>query len=245
VPLAKRLHDKGLPASAALAFLLAAPIVNPITIISTAVAFREAPYPIALFRVSAGLLSALLIACIVELLTAGKAEFRSTSESSMIFVPVGRPVRRVPFAPRMPVKSGFASRLIQVGLHVSSEFLDTSRYLIAGIGLAAAARSLLPAAVFSRSLASPFAALGLGSVSAYVLSLCSSSDAFVARSLFVPQSYLSVLSFLVLGPMMDIKNTLLLARFISPLRLATLILLIFLITFGLSAAFSFLWMAST
>ena len=43
---------------------------------------------------------------------------------------------------------------------------------------------------------------------AYVLSLCSTSDAFVAASfnnLFPPAS---LLSFLVLGPMLDFKNTL-------------------------------------
>lgn len=41
---------------------------------------------------------------------------------------------------------------------------------------------------------------------AFVLSLCSSSDAVVARSMAVSLTAGPVLGFLVFGPMMDIKN---------------------------------------
>lgn len=43
VPLARRLFRKGLPVSAGVAFLLAAPVVNPIVLASTAAAFRFGP----------------------------------------------------------------------------------------------------------------------------------------------------------------------------------------------------------
>ncbi|MCD8169887.1 MAG: permease, partial [Clostridiales bacterium] len=41
---------------------------------------------------------------------------------------------------------------------------------------------------------------------AFVLSLCSSSDAVVARSMAVSLPAGAILGFLVFGPMMDIKN---------------------------------------
>ncbi len=44
VPLARRLRQKGLPLSTAVAFLLAAPLANPMTIISTFVAFKGTGY---------------------------------------------------------------------------------------------------------------------------------------------------------------------------------------------------------
>jgi uncharacterized membrane protein YraQ (UPF0718 family) len=42
IPLTRRLFHKGLPVSARIAFLLAAPVLNPIVIFSTAAAFGEA-----------------------------------------------------------------------------------------------------------------------------------------------------------------------------------------------------------
>jgi hypothetical protein len=43
VPIANRLIDRGVPASAALAFLLSAPAVNPIVLVATAIAFPTEP----------------------------------------------------------------------------------------------------------------------------------------------------------------------------------------------------------
>jgi uncharacterized membrane protein YraQ (UPF0718 family) len=45
--------------------------------------------------------------------------------------------------------------------------------------------------------------IGLMMVLAFVLSLCSTSDAFIAANFPVPQS--AKLAFLVFGPMMDVK----------------------------------------
>lgn len=83
--------------------------------------------------------------------------------------------------------------------------------------------------------------IAAGELSAYVLSLCSSSDAFVARSVFVPQSYLAALAFLALGPMIDLKNTILLSRFIKARRLAFLVAAIFAVDGTLCLAASLAW----
>ncbi len=121
------------------------------------------------------------------------------------------------------------SRLGHALEHACYDFLDTARYLIAGISVAAFARALIPAEAILRSLGKPIAATGTGLASAYVLSLCSSADAFVARSLFAPDSYYAVLAFLVLGPMIDLKNTVLLSRFVKPRLLAAFVILAFLV----------------
>jgi len=143
-----------------------------------------------------------------------------------------------PSAPRLPASlakprsspgSRFASRVGETLEHASYDFLDTARYLIAGITLAAFARALVPAGAILRSLGNPLAATGTGLASAYILSLCSSADAFVARSLFAPDSYHAVLAFLVLGPMIDLKNTVLISRFVRPGLLAAFVVLAFLV----------------
>lgn len=226
VPLAKRLRDKGIPESTALAFLLAAPLVNPMTIASTAVAFAKGPYPMYALRLAAGLVSAFLIALVVELAAKGKAG-EAAHAQRFAPLPEERRTPKAPFAAPGAIKKGFAAKLLALFQHSSDEFLDTSRYLIAGITIAALLRALGPAAALSRSLKNPFAAMAAGAGSAYLLSLCSSADAFVARALFVPQAYPAALAFLVLGPMIDVKNTILLSRYLKPRRLAGLVALIF------------------
>jgi len=235
VPLARRLRQKGLPLSTAVAFLVAAPLANPMTVISTYVAFKGTGYPVFALRLGFGLAAAFVIAIAVELVS------RNRPRIDM----VGPPRRYLrleaaafPGAPRLPAARSkprpglgarFASRIGETLEHASYDFLDTARYLIAGISVAAFARALIPAGAILRSLGKPLAATGTGLASAYILSLCSSADAFVARSLFAPDSYHAVLAFLVLGPMIDLKNTALLSRFVRPRLLVAFVALAILV----------------
>ena len=50
---------------------------------------------------------------------------------------------------------------------------------------------------------------------AYVLSLCSEADAFVASSFSHTFSPTALLAFLLYGPMMDFKNTIMLLSFLK------------------------------
>lgn len=222
VPLARRLRQKGLPLSTAVAFLVAAPLANPMTVVSTYVAFKGTGYPVFALRLGFGLAAAFVIAIVVELVSRNRPRIDMVGPSRRY---LRLEAGAFPGAPRLPAaRSGprpglgarFASRIGETLEHASYDFLDTARYLIAGISVAAFARALIPAGAILRSLGKPLAATGTGLASAYILSLCSSADAFVARSLFAPDSYHAVLAFLVLGPMIDLKNTALLSRFVRP-----------------------------
>lgn len=59
---------------------------------------------------------------------------------------------------------------------------------------------------------------------AYLLSICSESDAFVAKTFVNTFSYSSILAFLVFGPMLDLKNTLMLFSYFKTPFVLTLIL---------------------
>ena len=243
VPLARRLRQKGLPLSTAVAFLLAAPLANPMTIVSTFVAFKGTGYPVFALRLGFGLAAAFAIAIIVDLVSRNRpsidlaeparrfASLRATALPDPPRLPRPLAARR---AERRAGRRGslgerFVTRVSKTLEHASYDFLDTARYLIAGISIAAFARALVPAGAILRSLGKPLTATGTGLVSAYVLSLCSTADAFVARSLFAPDSYRAVLAFLMLGPMIDLKNTVLLSRFIRPKLLVALVVLSFLV----------------
>ncbi|HTX73507.1 MAG TPA: permease [Rectinemataceae bacterium] len=230
VPLARRLRQKGLPLSTAAAFLVAAPLANPMTILSTYVAFNGGPYPIYLMRLVLGLASAFVVALAVELLTRkkdgatemlGRDEDGATSAAEE-----AEETAEQPHVHAEELGRSFWSRLEELFEHTSRDFLDSARFLILGITVASALRSIMPADALGTALGHPVAALGAGAISAYVLSLCSSADAFVARSLFAPASYPAALVFLLLGPMIDLKNSILLSRFVRPSRLLVFILLI-------------------
>jgi uncharacterized membrane protein YraQ (UPF0718 family) len=101
-------------------------------------------------------------------------------------------------------------RIFSVLGHASDEFFDMGKYLMFGALITAVIQTLVP----RESLVS----IGQGELGshlfmmafAFVLSLCSTSDAFVASSFSTTFSTGSLLTFLVFGPMLDIKSVLML-----------------------------------
>ena len=75
---------------------------------------------------------------------------------------------------------------------------------------------------------------------AFVLSLCSEADAFVASTFLLRFSGASVLAFLIVGPMIDIKNTLMMLGSFNRRFALRLIALILLVCFALALIASFL-----
>jgi uncharacterized protein len=241
VPLARRLRDEGLPESSALAFLLAAPLVNPLTIVTTFVAFQGAPIPVFAYRLGAGLLSAFLVALAVELIGRLSSDRVAVALGAAPAPLRGHLAAPSTVAPRRRAATGLSALLLALAHRCSDDFFDSARFLIAGVAAAAVLRALVPQDKLGLGLMNPLSAVGAGTVSAYLLSLCSSADAFVARSLFASQSYLATLSFLVLGPMIDVKNTLLLSRFVKLGRLLVLVALVFAVSGGVCLLCSALW----
>lgn len=229
VPLARTLRRHGLPLSSVAAFLLAAPLVNPLTILSTYVAFVGSPRPMYLLRVGLGFIAAFVIAAIVETRTKKVTDTTKVTPAPQ-FYPLS-PSRKRQALLVLPQRRrrSFSERISDTLAHASTDFLDSARYLIAGLCAAAAVRALVPADSLSRALSSPLTAIPVGALAAILLSLCSSADAFVARSIFIPASYPAALTFLILGPMMDLKNSILLSRFVQPRRLLQFIALIVLV----------------
>lgn len=110
-------------------------------------------------------------------------------------------------------------KLNTIMTHASDEFFEMGKYLVFGALLAALVQTVMSrewlVSVGTGEWSSHLFMMGF----AYVISLCSTSDAFVASSFVSVFSAGSLLSFLVFGPMLDIKGTLMLlaifrARFV-------------------------------
>jgi len=185
VPVARRLISKGAPAPTAIAYLLAAPIVNPIVLVSTYVAFRG----------DWGMTGArALVAAIV----AGCAGFlvRNLSATEVI--------RGDGHAAHHDHDHASGSRFLAVWRHAALDFLEMGKFLIFGACAAAALKTFLPPESFGILEASRLAAVSGMMVFAIALSICSEADAFVAAS-FVTLPAAAHLAFITIGPMVDIK----------------------------------------
>jgi uncharacterized membrane protein YraQ (UPF0718 family) len=181
VPIAGRLVAQGAPPAAALAFLLSAPAINPVVLVSTAVAFPGRPS-----MVLARLLASMLAANVVGLLWARRGR-------DELFDRVRRQHRDVQGSP--------LAVLVTTAQH---DFLHAGGFLIVGAATAATLQTVVPRSVLDGVAgAGPLALLAMAGL-AVVMAICSEADAFVAASL--TQFSLSArLAFLVVGPMVDVK----------------------------------------
>jgi len=189
VPVARRLILRGVHPGAGVAFMLAAPILNPVVLFSTWVAYSgQDPALMVAARAGLGLLLATVSGLLIARMGAGKL---LTRPDSLHHHHGGGRIRRVMD-------------------HLSADFFFMGKFVVAGAALAAALQTMVPADVFTGVLTTPFVGAGLLMVFAFLLSLCSEADAFVAIS-FVQFPIGAQLAFLVFGPVLDIKLSLLYA----------------------------------
>lgn len=180
VPIAGSLMRRGVAPAVALTFLLAAPAVNPAVLVSTAVAFPGQPEMV-VARFTASLITAVLVGWWV--LSRGAK------------LPISK--RLEAFGEGMSAKDRFVET-------VRHDFLHAAGFLVIGAMLAAAINTFIPRHIVDTVAGQ--AVLGVLTLAAFafLVALCSESDAFVAAS-FTAFSDTAKLAFLVVGPAMDVK----------------------------------------
>ncbi|MNO51718.1 putative permease [compost metagenome] len=194
IPLIRRLIQKGMPVYIAVVFILSGPILNPVVYAATYMAFRLYP----------------------EMVYArmGLAFFVAAAIGLMIFFtwrsnPLKLSLSRMDNSPAHSTEHN-SRKWKAIFVHAADEVFEMGKYLIIGC--------LLTAGIQSFVARESLTAIGSGPVSSYVfmmgfafvLSLCSTSDAFVASTFMHSFSSGSLLAFLVFGPMLDFKNLLML-----------------------------------
>lgn len=196
VPVIRRLIAKGLPVSSAVAYMLAAPIVNPITAISTYAAFRgQGAAEFTALRLGLGFFVAVLAGFAVLNLPIGAVLKKTILEAVTLSGPSGDDGTR-----GLPLYS----RLIGAMEAGVRDFLDVMVYFILGAGVASAFGTAVNQEFFLPLSLDDRLAIPAMMALAGMLSLCSSSDAFIAAT-FVAFPAVAKLAFLVFGPMMDFK----------------------------------------
>ncbi|MEN9536001.1 MAG: hypothetical protein RIR37_1274, partial [Verrucomicrobiota bacterium] len=230
VPVIRRLVSKGLPVSCALTYMLAAPIVNPITALSTWKAFQgQSAGMMTSSRMLLGFLLAVGVGLIVmrlplaavlkKNLVDSLADKKSTQEPTCCG---GHDHSHHTYD---SPKANEGDRLVSAFRSAMKDFVDVGVYFAIGVTITALFNTgIAPGATWLDGLATntmgaPAALMLL----AFILSLCSTSDAFIAATLD-KFSWGAKLAFLTFGPMIDVKllflyQTVLRKRFIGYLAI--------------------------
>jgi hypothetical protein len=204
VPVIRRLVQKGLPVSCGITYMLAAPVVNPITALSTWHAFQgQEPALMVGCRLVLAYALAVAAGLLASRVPLDRLLNKRTREGlRRALLRTGRAERKGGPA----AKPDLDSRLVAAARSALRDFVDVAVYFSIGVVITALFNTgIAPGADGLNRMAGglvsgPVAMMAL----AFALSLCSTSDAFIAATLHY-FSFAAKLSFLVFGPMMDLK----------------------------------------
>ncbi len=177
---------------------MTAPVINPIVLFATYSAFGNS-VKMALYRA----LGSLLVATVLGI-------FLGFIQTDSIQKEHRKPVHEHDFS---DLSKG--QKLFQVLVQAIDEFFDTGRYLVFGCLFASLVQVYVPTRILTSISATPVIAILLLMVLSFLLSLCSEADAFIGSSLLSSFGVAPVLAFLVIGPMLDVKNLLMMKNYLK------------------------------
>lgn len=195
IPVTRNLIQSGYKPSQAITFMLAAPIINPITLFTTYDAFRTTP-EIFYYRLLAGLTLPVIIGLLFEF----------KQNQSRLLAPQLLHLCQHPHS--QPKTQTFFQ-----------EFSHMLFLLLPAVFVASAFQVFFPSTLLQNLTNSPTQSITFAMALAAILSVCSSVDAYIGLSLLGSFSIGAVSAFLIYGPMVDIKLLLMMRTTFSPFTL--------------------------
>ncbi|WP_420064011.1 permease [Microbacterium bandirmense] len=187
VPFARGLMMRGLAPAEALTFLIAAPIVNPIVILTTHAAFGW-DGGILVARLVGGFLIANLIGWIFS---------RSRDPEAMLTTRFVETCEQVAHEPGSPARRSLVQFLVELRAVMPA--------LVIGSALAGAVQVLVPRDVLLAIGSNPLLSILAMVALAMTVAICSNVDAFFALSFASTFSSGAIIAFLIVGPLVDVK----------------------------------------
>ncbi len=202
VPVTRRLYQKGLPVSVGITFLLAAPVMNPIVLASTYAAFGFGPVLIGRYAISW-----IMAVSIGLLFSFQNRPQRLIKPGAMALIRGGSAEAELMTTPQVPqVRMALLPGLRKALKLAGEEFFEMGRYLIIGSVLASLMQTFIPQDALRTLATNPVNSVLVMAGLAFLLSVCSTVDAFLALSFARTFTTGSILTFLTFGPMVDIKS---------------------------------------
>ncbi|MBU5454814.1 permease [Caproiciproducens sp. MSJ-32] len=202
IPVTKSLIRKKVPIKIAVTFMLAVPIINPIVIMSTYYAFND--IKIALIRFIGGVILSITIGILVDFLVSNnkdivnrKTEYSDLCECGCLTIDY--------FTKK--------SKLRICLEHSIREFLNILKYYIYASFLSSIFICIIDENIFIKIGKGKFISIIIMMLMAFLFSLCSEADAFVAKGFLNHFNIAAISAFLILGPMMDLKNAVIISSY--------------------------------
>lgn len=217
IPITKSLIKKKVPIGIAIIFMLSVPIVNPIVILSTLYAFNN--FKIVIIRLIGGIITAITVGLIVEALSGNKNILISRNTYGDL-CDCGCMVTDY-FKKK--------SKLRLCIEHANKEFINIFKYYIFGAFLSSAFITIINKDMLNNLGSRKMLSIIIMMILAFLLSLCSEADAFIAKGFLEHFNIPAISAFLILGPMMDLKNAIIVGSYFKKsftFKLITTILLV-------------------
>lgn len=232
IPLFKALIDRGVPLSVAILFMLTSPIINPITILSTWYAFPDNPM-ITVWRILLGLGVALIVALSFRYRPPALSELRCSKQNGQNFIYEALSLSSTPSGVQETVHNNNAEATIKkhsltermfrqsavspkiLLLHMEREFTQLLLYFSVAAAIVSVFQVYGKPFLLNAGITLPdIATIPVLLLTAFLFSVCSTSDAIIGKTLSGLFPLGSVMGFLILGPMIDIKNVYLLRQYV-------------------------------
>lgn len=212
VPVVRRLIKKGMPLHIGVVLLVGAPILNPVVFASTYYAFQSTT-EIVYARMGLAFVISIVMGFIMYLLFKNRNQLKWSKDELIGQVKAEEALKDV-------------GKIKSTLFHASDEFFEMGKYLIFGAFIASLFQTFLDRSILieagSNGIISPIIMMAFG----YILSLCSEADAFVAASFGGTFSKGALIAFLVYGPMIDLKNTIMLFALFKAKFVAVFVLVV-------------------
>ncbi len=219
VPIVRRLIGKGVPLYAGIAFMLTGPIINPVVFFATYVAFGNS-LKMAILRSVVAIIVAAVVGIVLSFLFKGK----ELKDDHFAAISYNRSIK---------------GKLWDVCTHAVEEFFSMGKFLILGALIAASVQTFVKTSTLLSIGQGPFSSSAVMMGLAYILSLCSEADAFIASSFQSTFATHSLIAFLVFGPMLDIKNTMMMFGTFKTRLVVTVMILVTVTVYISSIVFYF------
>ena len=250
IPIAMRLKKKKVPTNVIVSFMLASPIISPVVLLSTFFAFGETEKMLLfgfeipklfVYRTIFGVLVALVVGIILDIICKDVVLKEETYEHhhhhhdhEHIHIHTCNHHHEGCSCSHHEKETGPLGRVKNIINIMYGDFMGIISYMAVGALLAATMQILLPISNIGGIVQNKYISTFIMMLLAFALSLCSTSDAFIARTFMNSLSKNSILAFILLGPMIDIKNTILLNKSFNKRFVIVLVASIFITVYLIS-----------
>ena len=251
IPIAMRLKKKKVPTNVIVSFMLASPIISPVVLLSTFFAFGETEKMLLfgfempklfVYRTIFGILVALVAGIILDIVCKDSvlkeegsvANHEHHHHHHHEHIHTCNHHHEGCSCSNHEKETGLIGRVKNIINIMYGDFMGIISYMAVGAILAATMQILLPISNIGGIVQNKYISTFIMMLLAFALSLCSTSDAFIARTFMNSLSKNSILAFILLGPMIDIKNTILLNKSFNKKFVIVLVASIFITVYLIS-----------